>query len=282
MVPLAILELAARETASLWRDRGLAPGSVRWRVSRAISRHLPCELPDRGAAGRDARDEAPAHLSARSRGTPSGLGRRARRAAAASTSRSARSSTTSRVFRVLLDALADSRLQRRRDHRATTATRTQLAATSRQCPSSSGTSLQSLLLPRCAVTVGHGGSGSMLAALTDGVPLLLRPARGRPVRERRTLSRQLGAAKLLMPDELTGDSVRACGRGAPRGTGLPRTRPRAWSRDRRDALYPTSSSRPSSRLTVQSGAQAVAAARSSRGRRRETICEMPSPPIVTP
>lgn len=65
---------------------------------------------------------------------------------------------------------------------------------------------QSLILPRAAATVGHGGSGSTLAALAAGLPLLLVP-QGADQFENAAQARTLGAARVLMPGELTEEAV---------------------------------------------------------------------------
>lgn len=67
---------------------------------------------------------------------------------------------------------------------------------------------QSLVLPRAAATVGHGGSGSTLAALAEGLPMLLLP-QGADQFENAGQARAIGAARVLMPGELTEDAVRA-------------------------------------------------------------------------
>ena len=94
---------------------------------------------------------------------------------------------------------------------------------------------QSLLLPRCAVTVGHGGSGSTLAALTEGVPLLLVP-RGADQFENAERCEELGAARVVMPDELTGEAVRAEVVTLLEESSYRDRAARARSRDRGDAL----------------------------------------------
>ncbi len=65
---------------------------------------------------------------------------------------------------------------------------------------------QSLLLPRCTATVGHGGSGSVLAALAEGLPLLLVP-QGADQFDNARRCRELGAAQVLLPGDLTAAAV---------------------------------------------------------------------------
>ncbi len=66
---------------------------------------------------------------------------------------------------------------------------------------------QALVLPRCSVAVGHGGSGSTLAALAHGLPLLLVP-RGADQFENAAHAEGLGVARVLMPDALSEEAVR--------------------------------------------------------------------------
>lgn len=66
---------------------------------------------------------------------------------------------------------------------------------------------QSLLLPLCIATVAHGGSGSMLAALAQAVPMLLVP-QGADQFDNAVRGTELGAARLLMPGEVTAEAVR--------------------------------------------------------------------------
>ena len=67
---------------------------------------------------------------------------------------------------------------------------------------------QSLLLPHCSAVVGHGGSGTMLAALAAGLPLLLVPQSADQF-DNAAQATQVGAARTLMPDELTEEAARA-------------------------------------------------------------------------
>jgi UDP:flavonoid glycosyltransferase YjiC (YdhE family) len=66
---------------------------------------------------------------------------------------------------------------------------------------------QSLLLPLCAASVGHGGSGSTLAALANGVPLLLVP-QGADQFDNAHRCAGLGAGLVLMPGEVNVAAVR--------------------------------------------------------------------------
>lgn len=66
---------------------------------------------------------------------------------------------------------------------------------------------QEEILPRCSATVGHGGSGSTLAALAYGLPMLLVP-QGADQFENAKACAELGVARALMPGEMTIDAVR--------------------------------------------------------------------------
>ncbi|WP_431873365.1 glycosyltransferase [Amycolatopsis sacchari] len=67
---------------------------------------------------------------------------------------------------------------------------------------------QESLLPRCAVVVSHGGSGSVLGALAHGVPSVLLPmGADQPHNARRSLD--LGTARLLDPVTVTPEDVEA-------------------------------------------------------------------------
>jgi UDP:flavonoid glycosyltransferase YjiC (YdhE family) len=65
---------------------------------------------------------------------------------------------------------------------------------------------QDEVLPHIAATVCHGGSGSTLAALAHGVPMLMLPQAADQF-ENAQVCQEIGAALALMPDEVTPDSV---------------------------------------------------------------------------
>ncbi|WP_191277685.1 glycosyltransferase [Nocardioides flavus (ex Wang et al. 2016)] len=67
---------------------------------------------------------------------------------------------------------------------------------------------QTQVLPRAAAAIGHGGSGSTLGALAQGVPLVLLPM-GADQFHVATGAAAAGAAVVLRPDEVTPASVRA-------------------------------------------------------------------------
>lgn len=65
----------------------------------------------------------------------------------------------------------------------------------------------SLLLGRCRLLVTHGGSGTMLAALARGVPLLILP-QGHDHARNAALCEARGVARALPPDRLSAGAVR--------------------------------------------------------------------------
>lgn len=67
---------------------------------------------------------------------------------------------------------------------------------------------QTQLLPHCAAVVSHGGSGTFLAALAEGLPQVCVP-QGADQFNNAAAGTAGGAAVSLMPDELTVESVRA-------------------------------------------------------------------------
>jgi len=67
---------------------------------------------------------------------------------------------------------------------------------------------QALLLPHCSAVVSHGGSGSVLATLAAGLPMLLVP-QGADQFENAAHAARIGAARVLRPDELNEEAARA-------------------------------------------------------------------------
>ena len=67
---------------------------------------------------------------------------------------------------------------------------------------------QSLLLPHCDVVVAHGGSGTTVAALAHGLPLLLLP-QGANQFENAKRCAAIGAGIRLLPEEVSADTVRS-------------------------------------------------------------------------
>ncbi len=67
---------------------------------------------------------------------------------------------------------------------------------------------QSLLFPRCALVVTHGGSGTVLAALGHGLPMVIIPiSADQPDNARRCA--RLGVAKIIASEERTPEAIRA-------------------------------------------------------------------------
>jgi UDP:flavonoid glycosyltransferase YjiC (YdhE family) len=63
------------------------------------------------------------------------------------------------------------------------------------------------LLPRCAAVLCHAGTGTTLAALAAGLPLVLAPQGADQFDNARACERA-GAARVLMPDHVTGPAIR--------------------------------------------------------------------------
>lgn len=70
---------------------------------------------------------------------------------------------------------------------------------------------QAEVLPRCSLIVTHAGSGSMLGALAHGVPMLAVPHAADQF-ENAAASVAAGAARVVMPDDLSEDTVREAAR----------------------------------------------------------------------
>jgi len=66
---------------------------------------------------------------------------------------------------------------------------------------------QTLLFPRCNAVVSHGGSGTMLSALSAGIPLLSIPQGADQFRNAERCS-SAGAGNTLMPHEVSSEAVR--------------------------------------------------------------------------
>jgi UDP:flavonoid glycosyltransferase YjiC (YdhE family) len=66
---------------------------------------------------------------------------------------------------------------------------------------------QDEVLPRCSLIVTHAGSGSMLGALAHGVPMLAVPQAADQF-ENAAAAAAAGAARVVMPDELSQSAVR--------------------------------------------------------------------------
>ena len=70
------------------------------------------------------------------------------------------------------------------------------------------------MLPACSAVVAHAGSGSTLAALAHGLPLVLVP-QGADQFENAARVEAAGAGVVVMPDGLSSESVRAALRLVP-------------------------------------------------------------------
>jgi UDP:flavonoid glycosyltransferase YjiC (YdhE family) len=109
------------------------------------------------------------------------------------------------VFRVLLDALADVAC----NVIATVGPRSDPAELG-PIPENAHVERyisQSLVLPLASVAITHGGSGSTLAALAHGLPMLVVP-QGADQFENAQQCVAIGAGKLLLPHELTTEPAR--------------------------------------------------------------------------
>lgn len=67
---------------------------------------------------------------------------------------------------------------------------------------------QSLLFPSCDLVVNHGGSGTVMAALSHGLPMVIVPVSAdQPDNARRC--EQLGVARVIAPENRTPEAIRA-------------------------------------------------------------------------
>jgi UDP:flavonoid glycosyltransferase YjiC (YdhE family) len=115
----------------------------------------------------------------------------------------------------------------------------------------------SLLLPRCDLVVSHGGAGTMLAALSHGLPMLLVP-RTADQFDNSDLCASLGVAERLLPAQLTPANVRTAARkllGNPSYAQAART-----MREQIDALPPPAAAVEQFEVLVASHATEAAAA----------------------
>lgn len=67
---------------------------------------------------------------------------------------------------------------------------------------------QSLIFPRCDLVVTHGGSGTLLAALAHGLPLVMIPI-GADQPDNAACCAALGVGRMIGPDERTPEAIRA-------------------------------------------------------------------------
>lgn len=70
---------------------------------------------------------------------------------------------------------------------------------------------QADVLPRAALVVTHGGSGSMIGALAHGVPMVVVPQQADQF-DNATAATTAGAARTLLPDAMTEEAVRDAAR----------------------------------------------------------------------
>ncbi len=204
VVPLAAWEAAAEETAALWESVGLEPeplgGAFRGPYLDIVPPSFQSEpLPD-GTRSQLLRPVFPADPDEQ---PPVWLDRLPDRPTVYVTLGTVFNDLSS--FRLLLDTLADVDC-----NVVATVGRDNDPASLDPLPANATVERyvsQSLILPRAAAAVVHGGSGSTLAALAAGLPLLILP-RGADQFENAGQARAIGAGRMLMPDELTGDAVR--------------------------------------------------------------------------
>jgi UDP:flavonoid glycosyltransferase YjiC (YdhE family) len=205
LVPAACFERAAVETGALWRDAGLSPEPLGG-VFRGVYLDIcpPSLQSESVPVGVRVEPLRPTYPADRNDVLPPWIAYLPERPTVYVTLGTVFNDLS--VFRVVLDALADldcnliATIGHDNDPGAlgplpANATVEQYIA-------------QSLLLPWCALTVGHGGSGSVLGALAEGLPMLLLP-QGADQFENAARCRELGVARVLMPDELTVEAVRS-------------------------------------------------------------------------
>jgi UDP:flavonoid glycosyltransferase YjiC (YdhE family) len=66
---------------------------------------------------------------------------------------------------------------------------------------------QSLLMPRCAVVITHGGSGTIMGALSEGVPMVVIPL-GADQPQNAARCAALGAGRVVIDTDVTPESMR--------------------------------------------------------------------------
>jgi UDP:flavonoid glycosyltransferase YjiC (YdhE family) len=204
LVPPPILEAAAARAVALWREAGLEPdrygGLFRGIYLDVSPPSLRLdEVPD------GARVEAlrPVAVTADGEPAPPWLAALPARPTVYVTLGTIWNSLA--VFRVLLDGLADLDC-----NVVVTIGRDGDPAALERVPANARVERyvpQALLLPHCAAVVTHGGSGSMLAALAHGLPLLLVP-QGADQLDNAESCAAAGAGLVLLPDELSAARVR--------------------------------------------------------------------------
>ena len=205
LVPPAILARAAAESESIWRDAGLTPEPYGW-AFRGLYLDIcpPSFQTEVVPAGTRVEPLRPVFEPDPSETLPDWVERLPDRPTVYVTLGTVHNDPS--VFRVLLAALADVDCNvivtvGRNNDPASLEPLPANAVVERYIP-------QALLLPHCSAVVSHGGSGSVLATLGAGLPMLLVP-QGADQFENAAHCRRLGAARVLLPDELTADAARA-------------------------------------------------------------------------
>lgn len=206
MVPPAIIAVAGPVTEPLWRTAGLAPDAYSG-MFRGIYVDIapPSFQTETVPAGvrverlRSASLDAPATERA-----PSWLAHLPERPTVYVTLGTVHNDLS--VFRLLLDAFADVDC-----NVIATVGRNKDPVELMPIPSNAWVERyisQALVLPHAAVVVSHGGSGSTLAALAHGLPILFVP-QGADQFENAAQVQALGAGLRLVPDELTVPAARS-------------------------------------------------------------------------
>jgi UDP:flavonoid glycosyltransferase YjiC (YdhE family) len=205
MVPLAAIERGAKETEALWRDAGLEPepygGMFRGLYLDICPPSFQTELPPAGTRVKLLQPTFDTDPGARA---PSWLAELPDRPLVYVTLGTVHNDL--QVFRVLLPAVEGLDCNvvvtiGRGNDPAELGRVPANVVVERYVP-------QSLLLPHAALTVTHGGSGSTLAALGHGLPMLVVP-RGADQFDNARRVAMLGAGLVLLPAELTVETARA-------------------------------------------------------------------------
>ena len=204
VVPVEILERAAAESEPLWAELGVAAGATLRCVHRHVRRHLPPSLQSTslppGTRVEPVRPLSPVTADEPPPDWIEGLPDQPMVYVTLGTLHGDVS-----TYRGLLDALADLDVNvvmtvGRGNDPAALAPLPANAVVERFVP-------QSFILPRASVVVTHGGSGSILGALAEGLPMVLVP-QGADQFENAARCAELGAGLVLMPGEVTSSSVR--------------------------------------------------------------------------
>jgi UDP:flavonoid glycosyltransferase YjiC (YdhE family) len=203
-IPRAVLELAARETETLWRDAGLEQDALGGVYRGVYVNNWPSSLEDEPAPP-GVRVEPIRPTSPTASAGPHAL-------VAQLPDRPTVYVTLGTVFndiatfRIVLEALADFdcnvvvTVGRNNDPKELAPIPAN-AIVERYIP-------QADLLPYCTVAVGHGGAGSTLGALAHGVPLLFLPQAADQFANAEAC-RAADVARVVRPDRLSVQTVRA-------------------------------------------------------------------------